>query len=69
MAIGARSGDILRQFLIESVVLSCVGGAIGLLLGTTFSVAATYLINTYGPANDFPLAISFPWLSSSANRT
>ncbi len=28
MAIGARGKDILRQFPIESVVLSCIGGAI-----------------------------------------
>ena len=33
MAVGARSRDILKQFLIESVVLCLVGGAIGILLG------------------------------------
>ena len=33
MAVGARSRDILRQFLVESVILSCIGGLIGLLLG------------------------------------
>ena len=32
-AVGARSSDILGQFLIESVVLSLVGGVIGILLG------------------------------------
>ena len=30
MAVGARSGDILRQFLVEAVLLSCIGGVIGL---------------------------------------
>ena len=33
MAIGARSGVIRRQFLIESITLSVVGGAIGVILG------------------------------------
>ncbi len=33
LAIGARSGDILAQFLVEAVVLSVIGGAAGLLLG------------------------------------
>jgi putative ABC transport system permease protein len=32
-AVGARRSDILGQFLIESVVLSLVGGVIGILLG------------------------------------
>ena len=33
MAVGARSADILRQFLTESVTLCLVGGAIGIVLG------------------------------------
>ena len=33
MAVGARSRDILRQFLVEAVVLCLVGGAIGILVG------------------------------------
>jgi len=33
MAIGARSRDILVQFLIEAVVLSLSGGLIGVLIG------------------------------------
>jgi len=32
-AIGAKSGDILMQFLIEAVVLSILGGGIGIALG------------------------------------
>ncbi len=39
MAVGARSGDILRQFVIEAVTLSLVGGTIGVLLGAAASFA------------------------------
>jgi putative ABC transport system permease protein len=34
MALGARSRDILFQFLVEAVTLSAVGGTFGILLGT-----------------------------------
>jgi putative ABC transport system permease protein len=33
MAIGARPGDILWQFLIEAMILSLIGGVIGILAG------------------------------------
>jgi len=33
MAVGARGGDIMMQFLIEAVLLSIVGGLIGIALG------------------------------------
>lgn len=32
-AIGAKNRDILIQFLIETVILTCLGGAIGVILG------------------------------------
>ncbi len=38
LAVGARSSDILSQFLVEAVALSAVGGLLGILLG----VAAAY---------------------------
>jgi len=43
-AMGARRNDIMSQFLIESVVMSVVGGCLGIGLG----VLASYLIATYG---------------------
>lgn len=39
MAVGARSHHILRQFLIEAVVLCVLGGAVGILLGRMASLA------------------------------
>jgi len=41
MAIGARRGDIRVQFLLEAVLLSLIGGCIGILLGFGASVAVT----------------------------
>jgi putative ABC transport system permease protein len=37
MAVGARTRDILRQFLAEAVSLSVAGGAVGVLVGLTVS--------------------------------
>jgi putative ABC transport system permease protein len=39
VALGARSAAILRQFLIEAVVLSTGGGALGVVLGVASSAA------------------------------
>ena len=38
MAVGAQSGDILHQFLMEAIVLCLIGGAIGIALGRATSV-------------------------------
>lgn len=43
LSIGARTSDILVQFLTEALVLSLAGGLIGLLL----SMGITYILNTY----------------------
>ena len=39
MAIGARSSAVRSQFLIESIVLSLMGGTIGIILGIVVSLA------------------------------
>ncbi len=37
VALGARNRDILRQFLVEAILLSCIGGVIGILGGMVCS--------------------------------
>jgi putative ABC transport system permease protein len=59
MAVGAKSRDILRQFLVESVLLSCVGGAIGFALGAGASVGITKIINAFTSGTDWPVVISW----------
>ncbi|MBI3651213.1 MAG: ABC transporter permease [Acidobacteria bacterium] len=44
-AIGARQQDVVRQFLVESVVLCSVGGAIGVSIAYGFS----WMIGTFTP--------------------
>ena len=39
MAVGARARDILRQFLVEAVILCLTGGIAGILLGRLTSIA------------------------------
>ena len=45
MAVGARSYHILRQFLVEAVVLCLVGGAMGILLGRGTSILVRWQIH------------------------
>ena len=47
-AIGARDRDVLRQFLIEAVVMSLCGGVVGVLVGW-LGVAAVPLFLDFGP--------------------
>jgi putative ABC transport system permease protein len=60
-AVGARAGDILRQFLIEAVTLSLIGGLIGVLLGSAgaqlIGILAGWPIQLSGFAT--ALAVSF----------
>jgi ABC-type antimicrobial peptide transport system permease subunit len=56
MAVGARASDILRQFMVEAVVLCLVGGALGILLGHGGSLLVRLLLNW--PVETSPAAIA-----------
>lgn len=43
-AIGANNRDIMIQFIIESVILSCIGGIIGITLGVSIAGIAVYVM-------------------------
>jgi putative ABC transport system permease protein len=43
LAIGAQPGDVLAQFLVEAVVLSVLGGVIGILVGSAVAMALPLL--------------------------
>jgi putative ABC transport system permease protein len=43
-ALGARSGDVMQQFMIESSTLSLVGGALGVVLGIAVAKTVTIMI-------------------------
>jgi putative ABC transport system permease protein len=60
MALGARPRDILRQFLVEAVVLSSLGGAIGIALGVAGSAGIIALLNLLLPTAKFSFQVSIP---------
>jgi putative ABC transport system permease protein len=54
-AIGARKADIRAQFLLEAIVLSGIGGILGVLVGGTISFAVRHLAS-------IPATVSVLWV-------
>jgi ABC-type antimicrobial peptide transport system permease subunit len=65
MAVGARGRDILRQFLVEAVVLCLVGGALGILLGHGGSILVVKIV-LHWPVKTSPTAIALSVMVSAA---
>ncbi len=61
ISIGARPRDILTQFLMESIVMSLIGGIIGIMLGLIASSLLSKFAGwpTYVTAQSIILAVSF----------
>jgi putative ABC transport system permease protein len=61
MAVGAKRRDILTQFLLEAVVLSCIGGICGVMLGVVGAKLVSALANwpTIVPPDAIVLAVLF----------
>ena len=65
-AVGANYKDIMWQFLIESVLVTILGGIIGIILGISISAAIAWGANSYGldwrfviPLRSFAVALGF----------
>ncbi len=56
-AIGARRADVRLQFLLEAVVLTLVGGTIGILIGAGISTSVRTLVPSV------PATLSYLWVS------
>jgi putative ABC transport system permease protein len=58
-ALGAKQRDIATQFLVETVVLSCGGGLIGLALGVGAAIALRKLVNIPTQVEVWSLGLAF----------
>jgi ABC-type antimicrobial peptide transport system permease subunit len=52
MSVGAKPGDILLQFLLEAILLSLIGGGVGIVLGIGLTAIIAYIA-------EWPTPISF----------
>ena len=75
-AVGARPKDILRQFLVEAILVSFLGGAIGMVLSFGILVLVSEMARAFGFAlsfgissNNAMLALGFSFLTGIAFGT
>jgi len=58
-AIGARKSAIMKQFLIEAVVLTGLGGVAGVIIGISASIGGVFLLPKFVPSFPIPV-LTFP---------
>jgi len=59
-SLGATKKAILWQFLVESFIITCLGGFIGIIIGILISLTTSFVVQQQGLSN-WPLSIS--WLA------
>ena len=60
MAVGASRKEVLLQFLVESVLISMVGGAIGIVLGLAVPISVRLLTNrVHVPISPLSVIVAF----------
>ena len=59
MSVGAKSKDILLQFLFEAVLLSLMGGFIGIVLGIGLTSSISYFTGWPTPVSFYAILIAF----------
>ena len=65
-AIGARRRDVLLQFLSESVAISSVGSALGVVLGSLIAAIAVYVIRSLTGAEGLAPSLSLTSIAVAA---
>jgi ABC-type antimicrobial peptide transport system permease subunit len=58
-AVGAKSHDVMMQFLLEAVTLSISGGLLGILLGVVLSNSITQIVHWSTQVSSLSIVISF----------
>ena len=59
MAIGARPGDVMTQFLIEAIMLSVLGGSVGILLGVGGGLAYSFFTSSAFALSPLAVLLAF----------
>jgi putative ABC transport system permease protein len=67
MAVGARRGDILLQFLVEALVISSLGGGFGLLLGAMCADVISQVLRDFNFVTEISAFIIFVALATTTS--
>lgn len=57
-AVGAKTSDILSQFLIEALLLTLVGGLLGIVLGATIGIVASRFVGFSAIMTNYSVALA-----------